>query len=38
MALGVAGCENEDEIDETLVARKWRLGGPAIAEADSPGE
>jgi hypothetical protein len=38
MALGVAGCESEDEMDETIVARKWRLGGPTIAEADSQTE
>ncbi|MGD0648116.1 MAG: hypothetical protein ABR971_09000 [Acidobacteriaceae bacterium] len=27
MALGMAACESEDEMDETLVERKWRFGG-----------
>ncbi len=27
MALGMDGCEREDEMDETLVERKWRFGG-----------
>ena len=27
MALGMDGCAREDEMDETLVERKWRFGG-----------
>jgi len=27
MVLGMDGCAREDEMDETLVESKWRLGG-----------